>query len=138
MKSFTFLKRSFVFVFTIFLVIISSTFNLHAQIFSSAKSDKETGEKVAKQVEEQIGIFQAAVTTDYVRAIGERLVANLGKSEFDFQFQIADQWEPNAFAVPGGYVYISRGLLILANEEGELAGVMGHEISHVTERHSAS
>ncbi len=66
------------------------------------------------------------------------LVANLGKSEFDFQFQIADQWEPNAFAVPGGYVYISRGLLILANEEGELAGVMGHEISHVTERHSAS
>ncbi len=79
MKSFAFLNRSFVCVFTIFLVVISSTFNLHAQIFSSAKSDKETGAKVAKQVEEQIGIYQAAVTTDYVRAIGERLGSQFGK-----------------------------------------------------------
>jgi predicted Zn-dependent protease len=137
MKPFAFFQRSFAIVLTIFIVGISSLSHLHAQIFSSTESDKETGAKVAKQVEEQIGIYQAAVTTEYVQAIGERLVASLEDREFDFQFQIADQWEPNAFALPGGYIYFSRGILILANEEGELAGIMGHEISHVTERHSA-
>jgi predicted Zn-dependent protease len=124
-------------LFALLILFVSADSQVQAQIFSSAKSDKETGAKVAKQVEEQIGIYQAAVTTDYIREIGNRLVDNLKDHEFDFQFQIADQWEPNAFALPGGYIYFSRGLLILANDEGELAGVLGNEISHVTERHSA-
>ena len=123
---------------TLLIIITTGGSLLHAQIFRSTNKDKEQGAEVAKQVEEQIGIYETPVTTAYLRAIGERLVANLEDREFDFQFQIADQWEPNAFALPGGYVYFSPGLLILANSEGEIAGVMGHEISHVTERHSAS
>jgi predicted Zn-dependent protease len=53
-----------------------------------------------------------------------------------YQFQVVDMEEPNAFALPGGYVYVSRGLLILVNAEDELAGVIGHEIGHVATRHS--
>jgi len=101
-------------------------------------SDEEIGAKVAEQVETEIGIYQAPVTSDYVAAIGSRLVGNLKDNPFTFKFNIVDQFDPNAFALPGGWVYISRGLLVLANSEDELAGVIGHEITHVTERHSAN
>ena len=100
-------------------------------------SDEEIGAEVAKQVEAEIGLYQAPVTRDYVRAIGSRLVSHLEDNEFAFRFNIVDQFDPNAFAAPGGWVYVSRGLLVLANSEDELAGVIGHEITHVTERHSA-
>jgi len=100
--------------------------------------DAEVGAEMARRVEEEIGIYRAPVTSDYVEAIGARLVDNLEDDQFSFEFNIVDQFEPNAFAVPGGWVYISRGLLVLANNEDELAGVIGHEITHVTERHSAN
>ena len=105
-------------------------------VIVSTDEDKRLGEEVSKQVEEQIGIYQAPETSAYIKAIGNRLVENLEKRKFEFTFQIVDQPEPNAFAVPGGHVYVSRGLLILANSEDELAGVIGHEITHVTRRHS--
>lgn len=102
-------------------------------------SDEEIGAEVAKQVETEIGIYQQMPeTSEYVAAIGSRLVGNLEVSQFTFKFYIVDQFDPNAFALPGGWIYVSRGLLILANTEDELAGVIGHEITHVTERHSAS
>ena len=138
MRSINLSNKSVIKLFILLVLFVTNSPLLRAQIFTSTEKDEETGAEVAKQVEEQIGIYETPVTTDYIRQIGERLVAHLDDREFDFQFQIADQWEPNAFALPGGYVYFSRGLLILANNEGEIAGVMGHEISHVTERHSAS
>ena len=98
--------------------------------------DKELGKQTAKQVNEQIGLYETPVTGEYVRAIGNRLVDHLEERQFQFVFNIVDQQEPNAFAAPGGYIYFSRGLLSLANSEDELAGVMGHEIIHVHERHS--
>jgi len=104
-----------------------------------AQSDEEIGAEVAKQVETEIGIYQQKPeTSDYVAAIGSRLVGSLEVSQFTFKFYIVDQFDPNAFALPGGWIYLSRGLLVLANTEDELAGVLGHEIIHVTERHSAS
>lgn len=98
--------------------------------------DKELGKQTAKQVDQQIGLYELSVTGEYVRAIGNRLVDHLEERQFQYVFNIVDQQEPNAFAAPGGYVYFSRGLLSLANSEDELAGVMGHEIIHVHERHS--
>ncbi len=93
---------------------------------------------MAKKVEEEIGIYRTPVTSDYVEAIGSRLEGNLEDNPFTFKFNIVDQFEPNAFAAPGGWVYVSRGLLVLANSEDELAGVIGHEITHITRRHSAT
>ena len=82
-----------------------------------------------------MGLFKAPVLLKYVQDIGERLAQHSPYKEIDYQFQIVDTEEPNAFALPGGYVYVSRGLLVLVNSEDELAGVIGHEIGHVAARH---
>jgi len=98
--------------------------------------DKKMGAEAAIQVEQTIGIYPDSALTAYVNKIGNRLVEALGNAPVEFQFRVVDMAEPNAFALPGGYIYISRGLLSLVNDEAELAGVMGHEMIHVTKRHS--
>jgi predicted Zn-dependent protease len=103
----------------------------------SVENDKAMGAEIAEQVEQQIGIYKASPTEGYVKAVGQRLVDHLDDRRFQFRFQLVDEEDPNAFAAPGGYIYVSRGLLALANTEDELAGVLGHEIIHVTKRHSA-
>ena len=106
-------------------------------ILQSVEKDKELGRETAKQVEADMGIYNDAERTRYLNKVGDRLVAVNPDQTFDYQFAIVDQWVPNAFAVPGGYIYVSRGLLVLTNNEDELAGVVGHEIIHVSRRHSA-
>ena len=73
----------------------------------------------------------------YVRNIGRRLAANSEQPEGPWTFTVLDSPVVNAFALPGGYVYVTRGLVALANDEAELAGVIGHEIGHVTGAHTA-
>jgi len=99
--------------------------------------EKQAGTEVAQQIEEQVGIYPAEFLTTYVDAVGRRLVSGLDKTPYYFRFKIIDQGEPNAFASPGGYIYVSRGLLALINSEDELAGILAHEIIHVTQRHHA-
>jgi predicted Zn-dependent protease len=99
--------------------------------------DREQGAETAKLVEQQIGIYSSPRAQAYLDALGQRLATVADDSRWEFKFQIVDQSEPNAFAIPGGGIYVSRGLLALATSEDELAGVLGHEIAHVTERHSA-
>ena len=103
----------------------------------SAQRDVEQGAEVAKLVEQQIGLYSLPQTEAYLREVGGRLVTMVNDPRWKFSFQIVDQAEPNAFAIPGGGLYVSRGLLVLINREDELAGVLGHEIAHVTQRHSA-
>ena len=100
------------------------------------KLDKELGAQNAQMVESQMGIYPHKEMNAYVEAIGQRLVAELDDPMFDYQFQIVDDPIPNAFALPGGYVYVTRGILSLITTEDELACVMAHEIIHVTRRHS--
>ncbi len=103
---------------------------------SAAADDRKMGERVAQQVEASIGLYTTTKIVSYVSRVGDRLVGNLDSEFSEFSFQIVDQFEPNAFAAPGGFVYVSRGLLVLLDSEAELAGVLGHEISHVTQRHA--
>ncbi|MEZ5196732.1 MAG: M48 family metalloprotease [Bacteroidales bacterium] len=117
-----------------FLVILLFISNL--SIAQDYSYDKQIGAESAIQVEQTIGIYNDSALTSYVQAVGQRLVGALGESPFTFQFHVVDMAEPNAFALPGGYIYISRGLLSLVNDEAELACVMGHEMIHVTKRHA--
>ena len=103
----------------------------------SPQRDIEQGAEVAKLVEQQIGLYPMPQTEAYLREVGGRLVAVVNDPRWKFSFQIVDQQEPNAFAIPGGGIYVSRGLLALIKREDELAGVLAHEIAHVTQRHSA-
>jgi predicted Zn-dependent protease len=98
--------------------------------------DKEIGQKNAQVVAVQMGLYEEAQMSEYVKTVGARLVKELDQTDFTFQFEIVDDEIPNAFALPGGYIYITRGLLALMNNEDELATVLAHEIIHVTERHS--
>jgi predicted Zn-dependent protease len=72
----------------------------------------------------------------YVEQVGERLAAKSHRSDLIYRFSVLDSPEVNAFATPGGYIYITRGILAYLNSEAELAAVLGHEIGHVTARHS--
>ncbi|WP_395023226.1 M48 family metalloprotease [Dongia sp.] len=73
----------------------------------------------------------------YVTQLGKAVAANSERQDVEYTFTVLNSEEINAFALPGGYVYITRGLLTLANNEAEVAGVLGHEIGHVTARHTA-
>jgi len=99
--------------------------------------EQKAGAQAAQQVAEQVGVYPGEFVTTYVDTIGRRLIATLGETPYYFKFRVVDQAEPNAFATPGGYIFVSRGLLALINSEDELAGVLAHEISHVTLRHHA-
>ncbi|MEQ8247123.1 MAG: M48 family metalloprotease [Alphaproteobacteria bacterium] len=83
------------------------------------------------------GVYDNSDVGGYVAEIGGRLVANSEMPSFPFTFTVLNSPDVNAFALPGGYVYVTRGLLALANSEAELAGVIGHEIGHVVARHTA-
>ena len=98
--------------------------------------EQKLGDEEAKKVEQQMGLLREPALEGYVRAVGEKLAAVCERPEGPWQFEVVDEHQPNAFALPGGHVYVTRGLLGLLNSEDELAGVLGHEIAHVTARHS--
>jgi predicted Zn-dependent protease len=102
----------------------------------SAEQEKKIGAEEAKKVEEQMGLLEEARLTAYLEAVGQRLAKESPRQDVVYRFYVVDMTEPNAFALPGGYVYVSRGLLALVNDEDELASVVGHEIGLVAARHS--
>ncbi len=101
----------------------------------SSNFDIESGQEAARRVEKNMGLIQHPKASPFLEELGDRLVAELGDQPFDYEFRIVDDKTPNAFAILGGHVYLSRGVLILMNNEDELAGVVGHEIIHSYKRH---
>jgi Zn-dependent protease with chaperone function len=101
----------------------------------SVDQDVEIGKQSAIQAEKQFPVLSDAAVSRYVSSIGARLVAQAPGPKFAYQFKVVNVAEVNAFALPGGFVYINRGLVAKARTEGELAGVIAHEISHVALRH---
>jgi predicted Zn-dependent protease len=100
--------------------------------------DSRVGRDAYEQVAAEMGLLGDAKLDAYVTRIGERLLRGVPRRGFDYRFAVVDQIEPNAFALPGGYVFVSRGLLALVNTEDELANVIGHEITHAASRHAAA
>jgi predicted Zn-dependent protease len=104
----------------------------------SEKGEIEQGKKAAKMVEEHLGLVEDPALNAYIDSIGQRLAAYSPRTKIEHEFYVVDMVEPNAFALPGGHIYVSRGLLALVNDESELATVIGHEIGHVAARHSVT
>ncbi len=103
----------------------------------SVGQERALGAQAAEEVQTSIGLVRDPALEPYVRRIGERLAAFSPRRDVEYRFFVADMEEPNAFALPGGYIYVSRGLLAIANSEAELANVIGHEIGHVAALHAA-
>jgi predicted Zn-dependent protease len=106
-------------------------------VLSTAEVDAEVGEEQSVQVASQVGIVRDPKLAAYVQGLGEKLVMFATRQPFTYRFQVIDQWSPNAFALPGGHIFVSRGLLVLTNSEDELACVLAHEITHAAARHAA-
>ncbi len=103
----------------------------------SESEEIQLGEQSDQEIIRAYGLYHDPPLETYLGDLGARLVAVSHRPKLKFHFRLLDSPVINAFAVPGGYVYITRGILAYLNSEAELAGVMGHEIGHVTARHSA-
>jgi beta-barrel assembly-enhancing protease len=100
----------------------------------SLETEIRMGKQYAMQVENSVKMVQDPVVNEYVNRIGQNLVRN-SDAKVPFTIKVIDSDEVNAFALPGGFFYVNSGLILAADEEAELAGVMAHEISHVCARH---
>lgn len=100
--------------------------------------DSRVGKQASVDVKKQMGVLDDPKLNAYVTEIGLKLLRGLPRRSFQYNFFVVDQVEPNAFALPGGWIFVSRGLLALANSEDELACVIGHEITHAHHRHAAA
>ncbi len=106
-------------------------FNLY-----SVSYEKSIGNHLAQEVKKENKMLNITILQEYVDHIGHKLAQNVGNSPFSYSFAIIDDDEINAFALPGGYVFIHRGLLEAVENEAELAAVLGHEMAHVEARHA--
>jgi predicted Zn-dependent protease len=100
----------------------------------SLETEIRMGKQYSMQVENSVKMVQDPVVNEYVNRIGQNLVRN-SDAQVPFTIKVIDSDEINAFALPGGFFYVNSGLILAADEEAELAGVMAHEISHVCARH---
>ena len=100
----------------------------------SLETEIRMGKQYSMQVEISVKLVQDPVVNEYVNRIGQNLVRN-SDAQVPFSIKVIDSDEVNAFALPGGFFYVNSGLLLAADEEAELAGVMAHEIAHVAARH---
>jgi Zn-dependent protease with chaperone function len=108
----------------------------------SVAQDVQLGREAAQQVAQQMPILRDSTVDNYVEEVGRRLVsaipAEFQHSEFRYSFDVVDARDINAFALPGGPMFVNRGMIEAAHTEGEMAGVMAHEISHVALRHATA
>lgn len=108
-----------------------------AHALMSEKKEIELGAAIHPAIVHQFGIYPDRELQRYVDGIGQKLAAVSTRSHLTWHFTVLDDDLVNAFATPGGYVYITRGILAHMNSEADLAAVLGHEVAHITERHSA-
>ena len=101
----------------------------------SLEKEIRIGKEYAMQVEQSVKLVQDPVVNEYVNRIGQNLVRN-SDAKVPFTIKVIDSDEINAFALPGGFFYVNSGLLLAADNESEMAGVMAHEIAHVAARHA--
>src|SRR5688500_5904931 len=101
----------------------------------SFEKEVAIGSQLAMQFEQTARLIEDPVVTEYVDRIGQSIVKK-SDAKVPFHIKVVDTDEVNAFALPGGYFYVNKGLILAAENEAELAGVMAHEISHVAARHA--
>lgn len=105
-------------------------------VLMTENKEKEIGLEEHQKVLESMSVYRDEALQAYVEKVGNAVAAASHRPDLDYTFTIIDSPEINAFALPGGYVYVNRGLLTYMNSEAELAAVLGHEIGHITARHA--
>src|SRR6266851_8329196 len=129
-------------IFAMPLAVFSQTkISYHSNKYKPT-DDVKVGRQAAAEAEQQLPILNDAQTTNYVSRVGMRLVSAIPPEfqhpEFQYYFKVVNASDINAFALPGGPMYVNRGMIQAARNEGEMAGVMAHELSHVALRHGTA
>jgi len=106
-------------------------------LLMTAEEEREAEAEAEEQVLQQFGLVHDEALATYVQQLGEGLAAESPRKDVDYRFHVVEMDEPNAFALPAGSIFVSRGLLLLVNSEAALANVLAHEIAHVAARHAA-
>ncbi len=120
-------------VFTFMMVFgAGAPGNAYALTLSEEKS---IGRKILTQIRGHFNLIEDGEVLAYVQAVGDRIVPQLGTTPYNFQFFVIDDGTPNAFAIPGGYIFMHRGLLEILENEGQLAAILSHELAHIHCRH---
>jgi predicted Zn-dependent protease len=101
------------------------------------KDEVEIGRQASVEIEKELPILNDGIVVSYIDSLGQALVKASDLGMFEYHFNVVDTDDVNAFALPGGYLYVNRGLIETADSESELAGVIGHEIGHVVGHHGA-
>jgi hypothetical protein len=115
--------------------INSGTDKLFGWLGGSQEKEIALGRKLALEVEQQTKLVEDPIVTEYVNRVGQNIVLH-SDAKIPFTIKVIDSDEVNAFALPGGFFFVNRGLILAADNEAELAGVMAHEIAHVAARHA--
>lgn len=102
----------------------------------SQQEEVQIGQQNAAQINAQLPMLNDGTISSYVNSLGQAIARRTSRGDLDWHFAVVNSEVINAFALPGGYVYVNRGVLTNASNESELAGVLGHEIEHVVRRHS--
>src|SRR5215203_3192366 len=124
-----------------FSVLAQTQIKYHSNKYS-VQDDIKLGRQAAQEAESQFPLLRDEQVQDYVERVGSRLVSSIPSQfqhpEFQYFFKVVNARDINAFALPGGPMYVNRGMIEAARSEGEMAGVMAHEISHVALRHGTA
>ena len=137
MQSIQLLKKLAIVLLFFFLAGLADSVVGVAEASLSLDDEKKLGREFYEKLEKANVISQNERANSYLSRLGELILAHSDKAPFDFKFSIIRSSAINAFATPGGYVYVNQGLITLVENEGELAGVLAHEIAHVNGRHIA-
>ena len=139
-RVFLFLFCAFYFALFTFLSGCSREYNIvtgeEETYYYSTDKEVAMGAALAKQVEKEYKLADDPLLQKRVKDIGKRIVAVCDRKDVDYHFRVLNNDEVNAFSLPGGYVYINKGLINKVANDNELAGVIGHEIGHIVARHS--
>jgi beta-barrel assembly-enhancing protease len=130
------LQNQYIFFAVLFLLIFFRTSTCCAEF--TIDDEKKLGKEFYDKLEKNHFLLENKRLNDYINQIGNLILAQSKKAPFEFHFSIVNSNAINAFATPGGYIYINKGLINVAENEGELAGVIAHEIGHANARHVAS
>jgi len=129
-------RKAFHFKLISFLILLSlfGTFAREACALTTAE-EKKLGKQVLLELQRNVNIVTDLEVQGFVEKLGYSILDQVGPTPFEFKFYVINAVDPNAFAIPGGYIFVTTGLIVLANNEQEIAGVLSHEIAHVTHRH---
>ena len=128
-------KRSVAFMTLICLFVNLCVIPPRPSLALTLSEEKELGSKILAKIREHVPLVEDGEIFTYLQSVGNRIVKQLGTTSYQYQFFVVDAAVPNAFAIPGGYVFVYRGLIEMMKSEGELASILCHELAHIQARH---